>query len=287
MHRDELVIVLFTVVIMAEAKVCYRYQRLVNGHFRWAISPDNETHLCTSYRLGGVSLEQSKFPVGQDTTTAKVCYRYQRLVNGHFRWAISPDNETHLCTSYRLGGVSLEQSKSPVGQDTTTGTHTNGNTPPSSSQEAQSDSITDVSPSTSETIENAPRCHFFFANEEKYSLAKTTCLEIGGKMFGFEHLQANKTSSETFSDLMSTYEESSTCDWVWVDIIRNDEKKFEWSEGPVFELSDSWWGTDQPNYDISSEMCVASWREDNWKLHDVVCTQGFCTMCMDVWCNSN
>ncbi|PIK53376.1 hypothetical protein BSL78_09738 [Apostichopus japonicus] len=159
----------------------------------------------------------------------------------------------------------------------------NGDTPPSSSQEAQSDSTTDVPPSTSETIENAPRCNSLIVAVKNYDMAKNACGEIGGKMFGYEHVQSNKTAEETFSNLMSSHVSSSSCNYVWVDIIRKDDNQFEWSDGPNFGLQDSWWGKNQPE---NSEECVAGQRYDDWKLHDVYCTRVRCTMCMDALCNS-
>ncbi|XP_071848816.1 uncharacterized protein [Apostichopus japonicus] len=165
-------------------------------------------------------------------------------------------------------------------------TPTNGNTPPSSSQEAQSHSTTDVPPSTSETIENAPRCNILIAALKTYDEAKIACGEIGGKMFRYEHLQPNKTAEETFRDLMSTHAESSSCDAVWVDIIRKDENQFKWNEGPDFADSDSWWIEHQPNNYGKWQGCVASYRIDNWKINDRSCTISLCTMCMDPLCNS-
>ncbi|XP_071849390.1 uncharacterized protein [Apostichopus japonicus] len=159
----------------------------------------------------------------------------------------------------------------------------NGDTPPSSSKEAQSDSTTDVPPSTSETIENAPRCNSLIVAVKNYDMAKNACGEIGGKMFGYEHVQSNKTAEETFSNLMSSHVSSSSCNYVWVDIIRKDDNQFEWSDGPNFGLQDSWWDVDAPG---DLEECVAGRQNRQWKLHDVHCTISFCTMCMDALCNS-
>ncbi|XP_071849512.1 uncharacterized protein [Apostichopus japonicus] len=118
-------------------------------------------------------------------------------------------------------------------------------------------------------------------------MAKNACGEIGGKMFGYEHVQSNEKAEETFRELMSPHAESSSCYYVWVDIIRKDDNQFEWSGGPDFVDSDSWWRNNQPNNYGNSQKCVASKRNDNWKLHDKNCTRDFCTMCMDAWCNSD
>ncbi|PIK53377.1 hypothetical protein BSL78_09739 [Apostichopus japonicus] len=263
MRSEKLAIVLLTVIVMAEAKVCYKYHRLVNGSFDCVNGTRNETTPCTSYRLGGVSL-------GQGTATGGA------LTNGNTSPSSSKQSQSVSTTDVSLSTTETVETTDRL-------TLTNGNTPPSSSQEAQSDSTTDVPPSTSETIENAPRCNSFIVAGKNYSMAKNACGEIGGKMFGYEHVQSNETAEETFRDLMRTHNESSSCQYVWVDIIRKDDNQFEWSGGPDFVDSDSWWGKNQPG---NSEECVAGQRYDDWKLHDVHCTSWLCTMCMDALCNS-
>ncbi|XP_071850008.1 uncharacterized protein [Apostichopus japonicus] len=239
MHRDELVIVLFTVVIMAEAKVCYRYQRLVNGHFRWAIAPEDETHNCTSYRLGGVSLEQSKSPVGQDTATERDETPFNRI---------------------------------------TTSSH--------SSEVARDTSTTYVSPSDVDSSTGLAGCNVFIAEVKNYSIAKNACREIGGNIFGYEHLQPSTSAEATFHDLMSTHELSS-CIGVWVDIIRKSENglnEFEWNGGPDFQQNDSWWNDGQPNNYPAPQDCVTCIPTSNWKLEDKQCTNAYCTLCLDARC---
>ncbi|XP_071849430.1 uncharacterized protein [Apostichopus japonicus] len=157
--------------------------------------------------------------------------------------------------------------------------------PASRPSKVPTDSNTDVSPSITEDAETTPSCNSLIVAGKNYSMAKNACGEIGGKMFGYEHVQSNKTAEETFGYLMSTHAESSSCQYVWVDIIRKDDNNFEWSEGPDFVDSDSWWADDQPQYKAWEE-CVACGRNDNWKLHDISCTGSLCTICMDAWCNS-
>ncbi|PIK46193.1 hypothetical protein BSL78_16935 [Apostichopus japonicus] len=181
MRSEKFAIVLLTMIVMAEAKVCYKYHQLVNGSFNCVNGTRNETTPCTSYRLGGVSLGQGT-ATGNDRPSSS-----------------SPEAKRHSTT---------------ITEDAETAsrlTPTNGNTPPSSSQEAQSHSTTDVPPSTSETIENAPRCNSLIVAGKNYSMAKNACGEIGGKMFGYEHVQSNEKAEETFRDLMSTHAESSSC----------------------------------------------------------------------------
>ncbi|XP_071849503.1 uncharacterized protein [Apostichopus japonicus] len=265
MRLEKLAIVLLTVIVKAEAKVCYKYHRLVNGSFDCVNGTRNETTPCTSYRLGGVSL-------GQGTATGNAFDRPSTS---------SPEAKSHSTTDVSPSITEDAETASRL-------TPTNGNTPHSSSQEAQSHSTTDVPPSTSETIENAPRCNSLIVAGKNYSMAKNACGEIGGKMFGYEHVQSNKTAEETFRDLMSSHAESFSCRFVWVDIIRKDDNQFKWSDGPDFVDSDSWWGNNEPNDHADSQWCVASYRDGNWKLHDIHCTRSvqLCTMCMDAWCNS-
>ncbi|XP_071849428.1 uncharacterized protein [Apostichopus japonicus] len=160
--------------------------------------------------------------------------------------------------------------------------------PPSIPSKVPTDSNTDVSSSITEDAETTPSCNSLIVAGKNYSMAKNACGEIGGKMFGYEHVQSNKTAEETFRDLMSSHAESSSCRFVWVDIIRKDDNQFKWSDGPDFVDSDSWWGNYEPNDHADSQWCVASYRGGNWKLHDVRCTRSvqLCTMCMDAWCNS-
>ncbi|PIK50026.1 putative macrophage mannose receptor 1 [Apostichopus japonicus] len=323
MRLEKLSFLLLTVIVMAEAKVCYKYHRFVNGSFDCVNGTRNATTPCTSYRLGGVSLGQATATGGaltngntspssskqsQDVSTTDVSLSTAEPVETTaepvettaepVETTAEPVETTAEPVETTAEPVEttaepVETTKEPVETTKepveTTAYRNVFDVPSKRLPEAQSDSTTDVTPSITEAAETTPRCNSLIADLKYYDMAKNACREIGGEMFGFEHVQQpNKTAEEIFLDLMNTHTKSSSCDRVWVDIIRGTNNQFKWSEGRDFNLS-SWWGLGEPNNDGGSENCVIGWLQGtNWKLNDLSCTENqCCTMCMESLCHSD